>query len=178
MKDVLGRERPVTEPVLADCEAIRSHLAAGFSPQRIRTLLNLTKRQYDYRMKVLSHNAQDAHEVWTKFIARTDVRYTQLEQIRQEAMKGKPKLDVARRAICDMARIDREQIEVGQALGRYKKVAERVDVTVRNPTLGMLWDTDIEDEAPIVESKEPIVLRSDEPVRLTQTDRAEDDTVH
>lgn len=143
-KKKLGR--PITPEIIADAQEIGSYLAAGYKPRDIRTKMNLTKRQWTWRMRHLRQNSNDAMDVWTHHSAKTDVRYRQLESIRQQALaQQKPSLDVARRCISDMMRLDQQLIEVGQELGVYKKVPKRVELTVTNPSLDILYDIDITD---------------------------------
>lgn len=112
-------------------------LAAGFSPQEIRYELKLSARQYKYRVSLLRQKSADAPHVWANYRAKIDVRYAQLESIRQKADE-EGKLDVARKAVSDMNKLDREIIEVGQMLGAYKKTPDVVEL--KSPSLGILHD--------------------------------------
>jgi len=135
------RGRPVTEEVVKDCREISSYLAAGFRPKDIRQKMGLSKRAWSWRLRHIRRNANDATDIWALHSAKTDSRYRQLEQIRQKAMdQPKPSLDVARRAISDMMRLDKDLIEVGQELGVYKKMPKKVELEVINPSLSMLYD--------------------------------------
>lgn len=131
--------RPPLKAVREDVRKITSLLAAGFSPSDIREHLGLSQRQLDYRMGLLATRAADGKEAWTKYHAKAQQRMRHLEQIRQSAM-DQDKLDVARRAVENMVRLDKEMIDVGQSLGAYKTAPKRVDVEISAPTLGMFHD--------------------------------------
>ena len=131
--------RPSSPELREDVRRISSLIAAGFSPPEIRAHLGLSQRQYDYRMTLMRSKAQDAPDVWAKYIAKAESRMRHLETIRQKAMDGE-KLDVARRAVENMVRLDKEIIDVGQSLGAYKTAPKRVDVEISAPTLGMFHD--------------------------------------
>jgi len=122
-----------------DIRRISSLIAAGFSPAEIRTHLGLSQRQYDYRMLLLRTKSRDGTDVWAKYMAKSETRMQHLEQIRNQAM-NENKLDVARRAVENMVRLDKEIIDVGQSLGSYKTAPKRVDVEISAPTLGMFHD--------------------------------------
>lgn len=131
--------RPPDKSVREDVRKIISLLAAGFSPFEIRTHLGLSQRQLEYRMEVLRNKAADSNDVWPKYHAKSEQRMRHLEQIRQAAM-DQDKLDVARRAVENMVRLDKEIVDVGQSLGAYKIAPKRVDVEISAPTLGMFHD--------------------------------------
>jgi hypothetical protein len=132
-----GRQ-PVVE-VREEMRKIASLLSAGFSPQEIKAELSLSNRQYRYRMDLIRSRSHDAPHVWSKYQAKVETRYRQLEQIRQMALRDE-KLDVARRAIENMVRLDKEIIDVGQALGAYEKQAQKHEHSIVAPTLGMFHD--------------------------------------
>lgn len=131
--------KPTIKSVREDVRKIISLLAAGFSPFEIRNHLGLSQRQLDYRMDVLRNKAADSRDVWPKYHAKAEQRMRHLEQIRQAAM-DQDKLDVARRAVENMVRLDKEIVDVGQSLGAYKTAPKRVDVEISAPTLGMFHD--------------------------------------
>jgi len=92
-------------------------------------------------MRLIRTKSADAPFVWAKYQSKVDQRYRQLEQIRQRAINDE-KLDIARRAIENMIRLDKELIDVGQALGVYQKAATKHEHSISAPTLGMFHDAD------------------------------------
>lgn len=151
--------RPVTKEIVDQCREITSYLAAGSRPKEIRQKMGLSKRQWHWRMRHIRRNSQDATDIWAIHSAKTDARYRQLEFIRQKALtQPKPALDVARRAISDMIRLDKDLIEVGQELGVYKKMPKKIELEVTNPSLDMIYeyvDADVIEDA---ELEKPLAL--------------------
>lgn len=133
------RGRPPVTQLREDVRNITSLLAAGFGPGEIRAHLGLSQRQFDYRMNLLRTKSMDGADVWTKYHAKAEQRMRHLEQIRQKAM-DQDKLDVARRAVENQVRLDKEIVDVGQSLGTYKVAPKKVDVEISAPTLGMFHD--------------------------------------
>jgi len=140
--------RPTAAETRDECRRIAALLASGFGPADIRKELNLTERQYKYRMKLLRQRSHDAKEVWPKYVAKVDTRYRQFEVIRQKALAGND-LNAAMRAIENLRRLDLEVIQVGQELGEYERQARKSELTINAPTLGMFHD-----KPPEVEGRE------------------------
>ncbi len=131
--------RPPAPQLREDVRRICSLLAAGFSIPEIKAHLGLSQRQFDYRMDLMRRKSADGADVWTKYHGKAETRMRHLEQIRQKAMDD-DKLDVARRAIENMIRLDKEIVDVGQSLGQYKKAANKHEVEITAPTLGMFHE--------------------------------------
>lgn len=141
--------KPSPADIREDIRNISALLSAGFSLQEIKSHLKLTERQLKWRMTAMRKMSRDYTDVWAKFQARSDTRYRHLEAIRASAMTD-GKLDVARRAIENMARIDKQVVEVGQTLGEYKTAAKEIKHEHKVPTLGMFHRLGA-DEAEILE---------------------------
>lgn len=129
-KRVRGMARTTRE----DVRRIIALIAAGYSPVEIRHDMGLTRRQWEYRVTKMHTQSNDAKEAWPKYLGKSQMRYRQFESLRQEAMDD-GKLDIARKAISDMARLDKEIIEVGQLMGRYERATSKVEIT--GPTMSL-----------------------------------------
>lgn len=112
--------RPTSAHVRADCSEITRMFAAGESEVAIRRRLRLSRRAYAHRLRALRRLSVDRHMAWTRFLTSAELDLRRLDEIGEEALVSvPPRYSVFIRVATVRARLRREIIEVGTALGIY-----------------------------------------------------------
>ena len=137
---MLGRRRLRYVDVADDIANIKQRFAYGQSIATIRSELGMSRRKFALRMKWMHKMCDDAPEVWIKYSATAEatmrvlstIRIAMTAQLDKDIKDKKPVDKVLLKQILEtqtaIQKARKEWVEVGQSLGHYDKVAEKVEV--------------------------------------------------
>ena len=130
---------------------VGQRFSRGESELDIRQGMGITRRMFENYLRYLDKVGVDRKFLWAKTKATLDEHKKRAFLVYNQAMgdentpDGKRRLGTAREALRLMLDIEEKTIALGQSLGIYDKAAEKHELWVDSPTMGMFHD-ELEDD--------------------------------